>query len=42
MVFLTIAVGCHARMLLEVLAEERGVREVHGLGNLLDAVVCIS
>ena len=41
-VLLAIAVWGHARVLLEILAEERGVREVHGLGNLLDAVVCIS
>ncbi len=38
MVFLAIAVWGHARVLFKVLAEERGVGEVHGLGNLLDAV----
>ena len=42
MVFLAIAVWGHAGMLLKVLAEERGVGEVHGLGNLLDAVCGIA
>ena len=38
MVFLAIAVWGHAGVLLEVLAEERGVGEVQRYGNLLDAV----
>ena len=42
MVFLAITVWGHARVLLEILAKKRGVREVHGLGNLFDTVACIS
>ena len=38
MVFLAKAVWGHAGVLLEVLAEERGVGEVQRYGNLLDAV----
>ena len=37
-VLLAIAVWGHARVLLKILAEERGVGEVQGCGNLLDAV----
>lgn len=38
MIFLAITVWGHAGVLLEVLAEERGVGKVQGCGNLLDAV----
>ena len=38
MVFLAITVWGHTGVLLEILAEERGVGEVQGCGNLLDAV----
>ena len=41
-VLLAIAVWGHARVLLEIIAKKRGVREVHGLGNLFDTVACIS